>query len=58
MIIVIPQIINFKIGKFNTILQTEAIWGLQRITYALIGNINIKILLEFYVTASKTNNRC
>lgn len=47
---------NFKIGKFNTTLQTKEIWGSLGITYALIRNLNmIKLLPEFYVTTSKTN---
>lgn len=56
MIIIIPQIINFKIGKFNTSLQTKEIWGSQGVIYALIRNLNmIKLLHEFYITISKTN---
>lgn len=56
MIVIIPQIMNFKIGKFDTSLQTKEIWRSQGIPYALIRNLNrIKLLLEFYVTTSKTS---
>lgn len=44
---------NFKIGKFNTTLQTKVIWGLKGITYALSGMLTLRFCLNFMSQLTK-----